>query len=79
MSRSRGPTAHKIPTSIAGYSFVQNSPVLTWTINHNLGFNPTVELFTVGGVQMFAEVTHVSINQTVINFTVATAGTARLV
>ena len=60
------------------YTHTQSSASLTWTINHNLGFNPSVEILSVGGVEIEAQVTHTSVNQTIINFVIATAGTARL-
>lgn len=63
----------------AGYDFNQPSPSLTWTINHNLGYKPAVDIFSTGGVKMVAEVLHVSGNQTVVTFKTATAGFARLI
>ncbi len=36
---------------------------LQWTINHNLGRRPLTQVFSVGGVEMWAEVIHMSINQ----------------
>lgn len=62
----------------AFYDFTQASPAMTWTINHNLGYRPQVELRTVGGQVMLAEITHVSVNQVQVSFVVAIAGTARL-
>jgi hypothetical protein len=49
----------------------------TWTINHNLGYYPTISLQTVGGVEFEAEITHTSVNQAVVSLVTATAGTAR--
>lgn len=62
----------------AGFNFTQAVPSLTWTINHNLGYYPSVELFSVGGLEIDADVQHVSVNQTVVTFLIATAGSARL-
>lgn len=62
----------------ASYDFTQSSPSTLWTINHNLGYRPQVELRTTGGVIMLAEVTHISVNQVQVSFAVSTAGTARL-
>lgn len=61
------------------YEHTQAAPSDTWTINHNLGYNPTVGLFTVGGVEFLGQVTHTTVNQTIVNLTEALAGTARLV
>lgn len=58
--------------------FTQPSPSTQWIINHNLGFKPSVELRTVGGMEFDADVVHVSLNQTVVNTTIPIAGTARL-
>lgn len=56
----------------------QGSAATSWTVNHNLGFRPAVEVFSVGGAEIDAEVLHTSLNQTVISFNAATAGSARL-
>jgi hypothetical protein len=63
----------------SAFTFTQASAATTWTINHNLGVRPVVTVLSVGGMEVEAEVTHTSINQTVVNFVTATAGTARLV
>lgn len=60
------------------FEYEQSTPATTWTINHNLGYKPSVEVFNVGSREIDADVVHTSINQTVIGFTVATAGFARL-
>lgn len=62
----------------AGIAFNQVSPLAEWTINHNLGFRPSVEVFSVGGAEIEADVVHVSLNQTRIYFVAPTAGSARL-
>jgi hypothetical protein len=62
----------------AGYDFVQTSSSTTWTINHNLGFKPSVDVYDSGSQQIQAEVSHPSLNQTVILLTAPTAGFARL-
>jgi len=62
----------------AGYDFVQSSPSASWTINHNLGYKPGVDVYDSGSQQIQAEVSHTSVNQTVILLTASTAGFARL-
>ncbi len=77
-----GPAGPIGPVGPAGtanaYDFVQAAPSLTWTINHNRGAYQAVTLYSVGGVEMEADVLHTSINQVIVQFAVATAGTARL-
>lgn len=65
--------------SAAAYVHTQSSASTTWTINHNLGFVPSVSLYTVGGVEFEAEVVNVSNNQCVVYLVTALAGTARLI
>lgn len=48
----------------------------TWTINHNLGYRPTVRPMTVGGAEMTAEILHASANQALVYFDSPTAGIA---
>lgn len=48
-----------------------------WTINHNLGFRPSVTLFTVGGVEFEAEIIHLSDNQCIVYIATSIAGQAR--
>lgn len=61
----------------ASYQHYQAAPLYAWTVNHNLGFRPQVEVFTVGWVEIEAQVVNTSDNQTVIYFNVAQAGFAR--
>jgi hypothetical protein len=67
------------PGAGAGYNFAQTATSAVWTINHNLGYKPSVQVFTVGGLEMLAEVQHNSINQVIVTFNTAVAGTARLI
>lgn len=64
--------------SSGAYVFTQSSPATTWTINHNLGHIPSAEVFDSGSNEVDADVTHPTPNQTLIVFTVPTAGFARL-
>lgn len=86
----RGPAAIAalIPTvQVAGsggggeatQQFNQPTPAATWTINHNLGRTPIVQVFSVGGAQILAEVAHISSNQTQVRFAFPIAGYARLI
>ena len=64
-----------------GLAYVHNQSLasLVWTINHNLGYVPSVELFDAGSQEFDAEVSHPTVNQAVISLTIATSGFARLV
>ena len=70
------------PAGVGGsggrYLHTQSSPAATWTINHNLGLTPAVAVYSVGGLELEAEVVIVSQNQIQVLFVVATAGTAAL-
>lgn len=61
----------------AGYLHTQSSANATWTINHNLGFKPSVHLYTVGGLQFDGQIVHMSDNQCVVSLETAIAGFAR--
>ena len=63
----------------AGYRHTQNPAAARWTIAHNLGYAPTVQAVSVGGVHMIASVTHVSDTVCLLDFNTPVAGTARLV
>jgi hypothetical protein len=54
-------------------------PATTWTINHNLGYRPSVELLDSGSQEIDADVSHPSVYQTVVTLNPATAGLARLI
>lgn len=56
----------------------QPSPALVWTINHLLGYKPVIEMFTLAGVQVYGQVQHTSLDQTVVTFATAQAGYASL-
>jgi hypothetical protein len=63
----------------AGFNFTQAVAAQTWTINHNLGYTPSVTVFDTGGHEVEADVVNTSVNQTLVYFDVATAGSARLI
>ncbi len=59
--------------------FNQPTPAITWTINHNLGRTPIVQVFSVGGMELLAEIVNLNVNQTQVRFASPTAGYARLI
>jgi len=61
------------------FEYIQSTPAAVWTINHNLGFKPAVELLDAGSQEIDGEVSHPSINQTVVTLNPASAGLARLI
>ena len=58
------------------YEFVQNTPLATWIINHNLGRRVTTDVYTLGGVKVMAEVVNVSNNQVQVLFDAPFSGYA---
>lgn len=58
--------------------FDQAAPATTWTINHNFGVRPNVSAYSTGGRELWAEIIHVSVNQTQILFDSPIAGYAIL-
>ena len=62
-----------------GYNHSQGSSASTWTINHNLGYKPTVQVFNAGSIQVLAEIENPTINQTIVRISPAQTGFARLV
>lgn len=66
-----------VPPTVNSYLHTQASAATTWVINHNLGFNPSIEIRNAGGVVVAGRVTHTTLNQTQVQFNVAITGTAR--
>jgi hypothetical protein len=60
----------------ANYLHTQASASAIWTVNHNLGARPTIEVRNNGGQVVLAEITHVSANQATITLVAAMSGTA---
>lgn len=66
------------PSGAGGIYYRHNQAVAldTWTINHNLGTEPNISVFSVGGREMIGEILHVSINITQVYFDAPVAGYA---
>lgn len=58
------------------YVHTQSVPSTTWTVNHNMGKNPSVSIVNSSGEQVFSDVDHISVNQLVITFSFPFAGIA---
>jgi hypothetical protein len=65
----------------SGAAYIHNQPsaAATWSIPHNLGFKPSVELLNTGSQEIEADVVHISTNVCMVYFTTPTAGFARLI
>lgn len=74
-----GPVGPTGPQGGANYIHTQLSVALTWIVNHNLGFRPNIEITTLGGAMINAEILHISDNQVHLIFVTATAGQARFI
>jgi hypothetical protein len=72
----QGPPGPPGVSSNASYTHTQASASDTWTINHNLGFRPSVALLSVGGREMLAEVIHTGANQAIAYFDSPISGQA---
>jgi hypothetical protein len=69
----RGP-----PGAGTAFVFDQLTPSALWTIPHNMGYRPSVEITTLGGMEVDGEVLHLSSNLLTIAFNPPLAGSARL-
>lgn len=61
------------------YTFNQDNASTQWTINHNLGYNPIVRVFVGTSEVQPQSVNHPTVNQTVVTFSTAQVGYARLI
>jgi hypothetical protein len=77
---SPGPAGARGPAGPSGAGYTHDQPVAsaTWTIAHNLGYRPAVDLFDSGGQEFQAEVTHLSENTVIVTLVTPVAGFARL-
>jgi hypothetical protein len=66
------------PGTGAYYRHVQASPGLVWTVNHNLGFYPSVNVADSGGNQWFGDVKYLDEDNLTITFAYPFGGTADL-
>jgi len=77
----QGPVGPPSPFVVSNVSFthIQNSPSATWTINHNLGFNPVPVVLDSAGTQCEGTLTYITLNTMTITFSSAFAGTAYII
>ena len=74
----QGPAGTVNPADIA-YTHVQAVASTTWTINHNLGFNPTAVVLDSAGTMCEGAFSYPTVNQLIITFTGAFTGTAYVI
>lgn len=63
---------------LVSYRHVQNTPLTTWTIVHNLNFYPNVTVFNTAGDEVEGSITHTNETTLRIIFSSAIAGKAHL-
>jgi hypothetical protein len=69
----RGPSGQ----SGASYTHTQASASATWTVAHNLGVKPSVQIYDTDDALVLADVAHLNVNTLTISFATPVAGTAR--
>jgi hypothetical protein len=60
------------------YIHTQSVSASTWTINHNLGFNPAVSIVDSGEIVVIGDVTYISTNTLSVSFNASFGGKAYL-
>lgn len=74
----QGPAGQFSPGDVA-YTHTQAVSSNTWTINHNLGFNPTAVVLDSAGTNCEGSFSYPTVNQMVITFNSAFTGTAYII
>ena len=69
------------PPGPPGTEFIysQGLPQTVWTINHNMGFFPSVTIVSSAGGMVEGDITYIDSNNLTVSFAVAFSGTAYLV
>ena len=74
----QGPSGVFTPGDVA-YTHTQAIASSTWTINHNLGFNPTAVVLDSAGTNCEGSFSYPTVNQMVITFNSAFTGIAYII
>lgn len=74
----QGPTG-TFSVGDVSFTYTQATASSFWTINHNLGFNPTAVILDSAGTNCEGEFGYPTVNQMTITFNAAFAGTAYLI
>ena len=61
----------------AAYIFTQSVEASEWIVNHNLGYYPATTILNSALSEVFADVTHFSVNQLRVNLGVPATGMVR--
>jgi hypothetical protein len=77
----QGPQGPPGQTTAANVFYVHNQPIAsaTWTINHNLGGNPTAVVQDSAGTTCEGNFSYPSLNQMIITFSAAFSGVAYVI
>jgi len=77
----QGPQGPPGATTAANLFYVHNQATAsaTWTINHNLGGNPTAVVHDSAGTQCEGNFSYPSLNQMIITFSAAFSGVAYVI
>jgi len=77
----QGPQGPPGLTTAPNIFYVHNQPVAsaTWTVNHNLGGNPTAVVHDSAGTQCEGNFSYPSLNQMIITFSAAFSGVAYVI
>ncbi len=73
-----GPEGPQGPVGPMGgyYEHVQASASSEWIVNHNLGYNPVIEVLSPGGLTVVVEIQHMTTNQARVYFLTPQTGKA---
>lgn len=66
----QGPPGGQTPPVV----FTQSAAATEWIVNHNLGWEPLVEVLSLGGLPVIAGVIHMSTNQCRVTFSSPQSG-----
>ena len=58
------------------FEYSPPTPLSEWIVNHNFGRNPVVSVLSPGGVEVEAEVVHMTVNQARVRFNAPQLGKA---
>lgn len=65
------------PSTVPSYTHIQTIPNQTWTIIHNLGFNPNVSV-VIGGEEVLTDVSWPDLNTVIVGLDIPRMGSAYL-
>lgn len=64
--------------SPASYRHIQAIPATSWTVDHMLGFRPSIQMFDASGNEIDGAVQHATENRLIVSFIRPVAGEAYL-